>query len=185
MGLPVIDLTDTKQPATGAETIEKLINHTNEPSYKALLSALIEYGKVTKILSTFIPAFEGAVGKDDSDTVWLHGSFNLGGTVSGRLSSSDPNLQNIPAGSKYGKLIKSCFCAPVGWLFCGADFNSLEDYISALTTKDPNKLKVYMGHEVFELTVNGVTQTIRDDAIISYDGKTFTGKEFHDTYCVL
>jgi DNA polymerase-1 len=144
MGLPVIDLTDTKQPATGAETIEKLINHTNEPSYKALLSALIEYGKVTKILSTFIPAFEGAVGKDDSDTVWLHGSFNLGGTVSGRLSSSDPNLQNIPAGSKYGKLIKSCFCAPVGWLFCGADFNSLEDYISALTTKDPNKLDVYI-----------------------------------------
>jgi DNA polymerase-1 len=144
MGLPVIDYTDTKQPATGAETIEKLINHTSEPAYKSLLAALIEYGKVTKILSTFIPAFEGSVSKDDSDTVWLHGSFNLGGTVSGRLSSSDPNLQNIPSGSKYGKLIKSCFCAPEGYLFCGADFNSLEDYISALTTKDPNKLDVYI-----------------------------------------
>ncbi len=143
MGLPVIDLTDTKQPATGAETIEKLINHTNEPSYKMLLTALIEYGKVTKILSTFIPAFEGAISKDGSDTVWLHGSFNLGGTVSGRLSSSDPNLQNIPANSQYAKLIKECFVGPVEWLFCGADFNSLEDMISALTTKDPNKLKVY------------------------------------------
>lgn len=53
------------------------------------------------------------------------------------------NLQNLPAGSTYGKLIKECFVAETGWLFCGADFNSLEDYISALTTKDPNKLKVY------------------------------------------
>lgn len=144
MGLPVIDYTETKQPATGAETIEKLINHTSEPAYKELLKALIAYGKVTKILSTFIPAFEGAISKDDSDIVWLHGNFNIGGTVSGRLSSSDPNLQNLPAGSYYGKLIKSCFMGPPGYLFCGADFNSLEDYISALTTKDPNKLNVYI-----------------------------------------
>lgn len=144
MGLPVLDYTETKQPATGAETLEKLINHTNLPEYQEILTSLIEHAKVTKILSTFIPAFEGAISKDNSDTVWLHGSFNLGGTVSGRLSSSDPNLQNIPAGSTYGKLIKSCFLGPYGWLFCGADFNSLEDYISALTTKDPNKLDVYI-----------------------------------------
>jgi DNA polymerase-1 len=143
MGLPVLDFTDTKKPATGADTIEKLIHHTHVPAYKELLSALIANGKVTKILSTFIPAFEQAISKDDSDTVWLHGSFNLGGTVSGRLSSSEPNLQNIPAGSDYGKLIKEAFCGPKGWLFCGSDFNSLEDYISALTTKDKNKLAVY------------------------------------------
>lgn len=143
MGLPVIDYTDTKMPATGAETIEKLIHHTNEPAYKEILEALIGYGGVNKILSTFIPAFEAAVEKGSGDIVWLHGSFNLGGTVSGRLSSSDPNLQNIPAGSEYGKLIKECFVSPEGWLFAGADFNSLEDYISALTTKDPNKLAVY------------------------------------------
>lgn len=143
MGLPVIDFTDKKQPATGAETIEKLINHTAEPMYKEVLEALITYGGVTKILSTFIPAFENAVSKDDSDIVWLHGSFNLGGTVSGRLSSSDPNMQNIPANSQYGKLIKECFVSTPEWLFGGADFNSLEDYISALTTKDPNKLAVY------------------------------------------
>lgn len=143
MGLPVIDYTDTKQPATGAETLEKLINHTTEQSYKEILNALIGFGKADKILSTFIPAFERAILKGDG-IYWLHGSFNLGGTVSGRLSSSDPNLQNIPAGSLYAKLIKECFAAPPGWLFCGADFNSLEDYISALTTKDPNKLDVYL-----------------------------------------
>lgn len=142
MCLPVIDLTDTKQPATGAETLEKLINHTQVPEYKEILEALIGYSKAEKILSTFIPAFEVAITKGDN-VIWLHGSFNLGGTVSGRLSSSDPNLQNIPANSVYAKLIKECFVGPTGWLFCGADFNSLEDYVSALTTRDKNKLKVY------------------------------------------
>lgn len=149
MGLPIIDLTDTKLPATGAETIEKLINHTQVVEYKELLKAMIGYGQANKILTTFIPAFEAAIDKGDG-VWWLHGSFNLGGTVSGRLSSSDPNLQNLPAGTTgdkmkqlLGKMIKECFVAPPGWLFCGADFNSLEDMISALTTKDPNKLKVY------------------------------------------
>ena len=142
MCLPVLDLTDTKQPAVGAETLEKLINHTTDPDYKEILQALIGLGKVSKILSSFIPAFEAGIPKHD-DRTYLHGNFNLGGTVSGRLSSSKPNLQNIPAGSLYGKLIKECFSAPDGWLFCGADFNSLEDMVSALTTKDPNKLKVY------------------------------------------
>ena len=53
------------------------------------------------------------------------------------------NLQNLPAGGDLGKLIKSCFAAAYGSIFCGADFASLEDRISALTTKDPEKLKVY------------------------------------------
>jgi len=142
MGLPVLDYTDTKQPATGADTLGKLINHTKEPAYKALLEALIAYGKVTKILSTFIPAFEEGIDKADG-MKYLHGSFNLGGTVSGRLSSSDPNMQNLPAGSEYGKAIKKCFSAPDGWVLCGADFNALEDRINTLLTKDPNKVKVF------------------------------------------
>lgn len=143
LGLPVIDYTDTKMPATGADTLDKLINHATDPAHKALLEALIGYGKVTKILSTFIPAFEGAISKDGSDTVWLHGSFNLGGAVSGRLSSSDPNMQNLPSGSEYGKLIKTCFVNPPGELFVGADFNALEDRVNTLLTKDPNKIKVF------------------------------------------
>ena len=142
MGLPVIDYTDSNKPATGAETIAKLINHTIEPAYKEVLSALISHGKVTKVLNTFIPAFERGIDKADGFK-YLHGSFNLGGTVSGRLSSSDPNMQNLPAGSTYGKLIKSLFTAPPGWIFCGADFSSLEDRINALLTKDPAKLRVY------------------------------------------
>ena len=143
MGLPVIDYTETKQPATGADTLEKLIHHTDNQGYKEVIQALIQHGKVSKILSAFIPSFEKAMDKGDG-RVWLHGGFNLGGTVSGRLSSSKPNMQQLPSGSTFGKLIKGCFSAPKGWLFTGADFNSLEDYISALTTKDPNKLNVYL-----------------------------------------
>lgn len=142
LGLPVIDYTDTRQPATGADTLEKLVHHTQDPLIAGLLQALVQYGKVSKILSSFIPAFEAAFLKDDG-TAYLHGSFNLGGTISGRLSSSDPNLQNLPANSVYGKPVKQCFQAPTGWLFCGADFSSLEDRINALLTRDENKLKVY------------------------------------------
>lgn len=143
LDLPVIDFTDTKQPAVGAKTIKKLQHHTTDPDVLDLLDALRGFSKANKILSTFIPAFEKALAKGDG-VVWLHGNFNLNGTKSGRLSSSGPNLQNLPSGSTYGKLIKSCFQAPDGWIFGGADFNSLEDYVSALTTQDPNKLKVYL-----------------------------------------
>jgi DNA polymerase-1 len=142
-GLPVIDLTKTKQPAVGGETLEKLKYHAQSPDVLAVVEALIEFSSATKILDTFIPAFEKAIHKGD-DVVWLHGNFNLGGTVSGRLSSSNPNLQNLPAGSKYGKLVKKCFKAPDGWIFCGADFNALEARINALLTNDPNKLEVYL-----------------------------------------
>jgi len=167
LGLPVIDVTDTKLPATGGETLEKLIKHTNDPDVIAFLEALIEFKAVDKILTAFLPAFlEAPQGPDGHH--YLFGYFNLGGTVSGRLSSSNPNLQNLPANVvvaisetifkkhekllapfmkksrlKLGSLIKSCFKAPPGWLFVGLDFASLEDRISALTTKDPNKLKVY------------------------------------------
>jgi DNA polymerase I len=143
MQLPVLDYTDTKQPATGEKTLEKLINHVKTEEDKNLIKSLIGVSQVSTILSTFIPAFERGVAKTDDGIIWLFGNFNIGGTVSGRLSSSDPNMQNIPAKSIFAKLIKACFMAPDGWLFCGADFNSLEDMISALTTKDPNKLKVY------------------------------------------
>jgi DNA polymerase-1 len=143
MGFPIIDLTDTRQPATGEKTLAKLLDHPVGQANKELIEDLIKISQVSTILSTFIPAFKRAIEKAPDGIVWLHGSFNIGGTVSGRLSSSDPNLQNIPAKSIFAKLIKECFMAPTGWLFAGADFNSLEDMISALTTKDPNKLKVY------------------------------------------
>lgn len=109
-----------------------------------LLKALIALAEVSIIYNTFVTAFKERTLKKNDNVVYLHGNFNLGGTVSGRLSSSNVNLQNLPSsGSRYAKAIKECFTAPDGWLMCGADFTSLEDRISALTTKDPNKIKVY------------------------------------------
>lgn len=141
--LPVINLTESKQPATDGDTLKALLNHTTDNDVLDLLQALIDYSAVEKILSAFIPTFKKATPASDGRR-YIYGNFNLGGTVSGRLSSSKPNLQQIPAtGSKYAKLIKSCFQAPKGWLWVGLDYASLEDHISALVTKDPNKLKVY------------------------------------------
>jgi DNA polymerase-1 len=142
LGLPIIDYTDTKLPSTKADTLENLKNHTTDPDILSFLDSILDHAGVVIILNTFIPALEASAPGPDG-WHYLFGNFNLGGTISGRLSSSDPNLQNLPANSQYAKLIKSCIEAPPGWIFAGLDFSSLEDRISALTTKDPQKLRVY------------------------------------------
>jgi DNA polymerase-1 len=141
--LPVLERTASGAAGTGQDVVKKLRAYTTDPTTLSFLEGLIEYAEVSILLSTFIPAFERARQGPDG-WHYLFGNFNLGGTVSGRLSSNGPNLQNLPAtGSRYAKLIKTIFSAPRGWLFVGLDFASLEDRISALTTKDPAKLKVY------------------------------------------
>ena len=143
MTLPVLEATETGQPCTGMDAIEGLIHHAQSDEQREVLAALIEFKQVEKILTSFIPAFKAAHKAPDG-WHYLYGNYNLGGTLSGRLSSSDPNMQNLPAtGSKYAKTVKKMFKAPPGKLLVGLDFSSLEDRISALTTKDPNKLKVY------------------------------------------
>lgn len=148
LNLPILERTDTKQPATGSTVMEMLKAYTEDQDIVSLIDAILDFKAVDKIYGTFIPAMEKAVKAKDGRH-YLFGNFNLGGTVSGRLSSSGPNLQTIPANGatplkrQYAKLIKKCFQAPDGWLMIGLDFDSLEDRISALTTKDPNKLKVY------------------------------------------
>lgn len=163
LSLPVLDYTVSKQPATGSSTIEKLINHTDE--HKDLLMAFIGLNQVDKILTTFIPALEQAIPRDGWH--YLHGNFNLGGTLSGRMSSSNPNLQNLPSNSIFGKLIKQCFSTKKGWLMVGADFSSLEDRINTLLTKDENKLRVYTdgydGHclrAYYYWKPNGINNTV-------------------------
>ena len=154
--LPVLGTTDTGQPATGGKILKALIEQIKgskkfNQTYIELLQHIVELGEASKILTTFIPAFKNnTITKEGWE--YLHGSFNLGGTKSGRLSSSDPNLTNIPStGTQYAQPIKECFQVPPhttpedpnGWLMVGADFEALEDKVSALQTKDPNKLKIY------------------------------------------
>lgn len=141
-GLPILSTTDTGQGSTGKDDLEDLQSHTTDPDLKDLLKTLVEFSKIDKILTSFLPHLLAAPQGPDG-WHYLFGNFNLGGTLSGRLSSSGPNLQNLPAKGKLAKIIKDCFRAPPGWLKIGLDFASLEDRISALTTKDPNKLKVY------------------------------------------
>ena len=144
MQLPIVDLTESKQPSTSKPTIKKLMNHTENQEYKDILQTLMDLSDVEKMLSAFIPAFEQAH-VDKYGNAHLLGYFNLGGTVSGRLSSSNINLQQLPASSsRFAKPIKKCFKSSEEWVFVGLDYASLEDRISALTTKDPEKLKVYI-----------------------------------------
>ena len=199
MQLPVLDYTKSKEPATGGDTLKKLLNHTKDIE---LLEALIGYMSVEKILATFIPAFKKAVLRDGY--AYLHGNFNITGTVSGRLSSSKPNLTQIPSNSTYGKLIKTCFKAPKGWIFCGADFNALESRINTLLTKDENKLKVFLdgldSHSFNaysfwkdqmpkiqqanqnELCIKLNGEYLKSDDVIHYKGKSYTVKEFYETF---
>lgn len=168
-GLPVLGKTESGAPATDGETLEGLLSYISRTYIIAIdeyenvttagviptdpkelwierakvISSLLQLNKVSKITGTFFKAFQAAEIRKDG-FAYLQGNFNATGTKSGRLSSSDPNLQNLPStGTIYAKTVKECFMAPPGWLMVGADYNSLEDMISALTTKDPNKLKVY------------------------------------------
>lgn len=141
---PVLDKTKGKQASTKGPHIKKLLNHTDSEQYKRVIQLHLEYADVKILIQNFTSTFITKMVKHTDGHWWLHGNFNLGGTISGRMSSSDPNLQNIPSsGNPFAKLIKSCFVAPPDWIMGGADFASLEDRISALLTKDPNKIRVY------------------------------------------
>lgn len=143
MRLPVIETTPSGNPSVSGSTIKKLINHTSDTQYQLILNTLKQYSDVEKILSAFIPAFKHP-STDIHGNQRLTGYMNLGGTVSGRMSSNNPNLQNLPAtGSRFAKPVKECFTSNNEWIMCGIDFNALESRIDALTTKDPNKLKVF------------------------------------------
>lgn len=205
--LPVIAKTSSCAPSTDSDTIGKLMKHTENEDIQKILQALLDFSAVDKILSAFIPAFKEAVYSPKTKWHYLVGSFNLGGTVSGRMSSSRPNLQQLPAtGSKYAKIIKSCFIAPPGWILCGLDFSALEDHISALTTKDPNKLAVYLhgfdGHALrasvyfkdkmpdismaesnekcYTAKVGNTNIYFHENEEIIYQGKHFTGKKLYE-----
>jgi DNA polymerase-1 len=180
---PVIEKTKGGAPSTKIKVLKALLHRTKDPEEIEFLDAIIKLSEAAKILNTFVSAFKTKSCTHPDGTRHLYGGFKIGGTVSGRMSSADPNLQNLPSsGTIYAKLIKQCVVAPKGWIVAGADFSSLEDRISGLVTKDPNKLRVYMGHEIYELEIDGTVHHIRDDATINFDGKTYTGEEFYAAY---
>lgn len=167
--LPSEKVTASGQDSVDTKSLIKIRDKCTDEKVAKLLSHIIDFNAVQKIQSTFIPVLT-----QDEDKVF--GYFNLGSVVSGRLSASD-SLQQLPSNSKYGKLIKSCFTAPEGWLLVGIDYASLEDYISALLTKDPNKLKVYMPIQIYKVEFDGQVYYLSDDDILEIDGKQYKPSE--------
>ncbi|ARM71084.1 DNA polymerase [Vibrio phage pVco-5] len=170
LGFEVHSTTDSGQPAVGGDELKGHMKRTDDPEIQEVLEAIIKIQEGDKILGTFINKFVEAE-KGPDGWHYLFGSFNLGGTKSGRLSSSKPNLQNLPSGSTYGKLVKSCFQAAPGWLFVGLDYASLEDRINTLLTKDPNKIKVYTsgfdGHSLRAYSYFGESMPDIEDTVES------------------
>lgn len=142
LGFEEIEKTKAGKSSTKRNFIEEYLEEAKADGDKeviACLESLVAVSQISIILNTFINAFEELSVSHPSGYKFLKGNLKLGGTQSGRLSSSEPNLQNLPSGSKYGKIIKNCFVAPKGWLFAGADFSALEDRIGAILSKDKNK----------------------------------------------
>src|SRR5690606_38557201 len=94
--LPILSYTDSRQPSTDAKTLKALKKQTQDPQILDLLENLINHAAASTILNTFIPALKGAA-KGPDGWHYLFGNFNLGGTVSGRLSGDKPNLQSLPS----------------------------------------------------------------------------------------
>lgn len=150
MGFEPVDYTKTKAPKTDRASIKEFLDYA-DMDQKPVLDALVTISQAGIVLNTFINAFNELSITQDGHTT-LHGSLVLGGTQSSRMSSRDPNMQNLPSNSKWGKAIKSCFKAPEGWLFAGSDFNALELRIGGILSKDPivrdELLKGLDGHSV-------------------------------------
>ena len=122
-----------RQQSTKQQVGQSSFSNIYRTSNNTLSASHVPYGKIQKVDNIrALQVWDITVADDHS--YWAEGCFN---------HNSSPNLQNLPSNSTYGKVIKSCFTAPKGWLLVYADYSSLEDKISALITKDENKLRVY------------------------------------------
>jgi DNA polymerase-1 len=126
--LPVQKRTKTG-PSTDVEVLEQLAEMGHE-----VPRLMIEYRELSKLKSTYVDALPGYI---RSDTGRVHTSFNQTGAATGRLSSSDPNLQNIPIRTKRGGEIRRAFVAPPGHLLMTADYSQVELRLLAHLSGDP------------------------------------------------
>lgn len=141
--LPVINTTATGNPATDAKTLKRLKFGITNKNTVEVIDTILENSAISTLVTTFIPAFNKYSIEHPDGNYYIHGSINIDGTQSFRMSSANPNLMNFPSGSKYGKDVKKCLIAPEGWLVATADFGQLEARIEAILTNDPNKIKIY------------------------------------------
>lgn len=104
-----------------------------------IVDKILEYREVSKLLSTYIDVMPKLVGDDGR----LHATFNPRGAVTGRFSSENPNLQNLPIKSELGKNIRNAFIAPPGYELVSFDYSQIELRIAALLSQDPTFLEIF------------------------------------------
>ncbi|HEY6109496.1 MAG TPA: DNA polymerase I [Gemmatimonadales bacterium] len=126
--LPILKKTKTG-PSTDVDVLEQLAAMGHE-----VPRLLIEYRELSKLKSTYVDALPGYI---HPETGRIHTSFNQVGAATGRLSSSEPNLQNIPVRTERGESIRRAFIAPPGALLLVADYSQIELRLLAHFSGDP------------------------------------------------
>ena len=128
LGLPVLKKTPTG-PSTDASVLQQLAEEGHQ-----LPTLLMDYREIAKLESTYLDTLPELVHPEDGR---LHTSFNQTVAATGRLSSSDPNLQNIPIRRELGRDIRRGFIARAGWKFLVADYSQIELRLLAHLSGDP------------------------------------------------
>lgn len=136
--------------STGAEALE-FYRHKDD-----LVAAILEYQDLNKLMTTYVTPYTGGTiqrliaGKQkevEKESLLINGrvhtQFNAHGAETGRLSSSGPNLQNIPSSGDYGKLVRNLFIAPSGYKLIVADYSQIEPRVIASFAQDPVMLETY------------------------------------------
>jgi DNA polymerase-1 len=155
LGLPVIKKTKTG-PSTDASVLEELAGMGH-----SLPTRLLEYRQLEKLRNTYVDALPRMVNRE---TGRLHTSFNQTVAATGRLSSSDPNLQNIPIRTELGREIRKGFVADEGCLFFGADYSQIELRILAHFSGDEAFVGAFReGIDVHKQTASVIFDVDLDD----------------------
>lgn len=136
--------TKTGQYVTSEEVLQSL------ESKNPIVRNILNYRGMKKLLSTYIDTLPKLI---NPRTGHIHTSFNQALTATGRLSSSDPNLQNIPVRTDDGKEIRKCFIPEEGCLFFSADYSQIELRIMAHLSEDENMMEAFReGHDIHRAT---------------------------------
>ncbi len=146
LGLRVIKKTKTGY-STDAEVLEKL--RGSHP----IIDCILEYRTLTKLTSTYVDGLLKVLGPDGK----VHTTFQQTVTNTGRLSSTDPNLQNIPVRSELGGQVRRCFVPREGWVYVDADYSQIELRILAHIANDAHMLAAFeSGEDIHAVTASQV-----------------------------
>ena len=129
--LPILKKTPGGKPSTDASVLEKL----DHP----LVEKLLRYREVEKLRGTYVDGYLPLIGPDGR----IHTTFNQMAATTGRLSSEEPNLQNIPVRSEAGRSIRRAFVAPPGSVFVVADYSQIELRVMAHLSEDPGLVEAF------------------------------------------